>query len=104
MGVSMGIQHVASGEYAVVEIATLRGFRSGWLPVAERLGLVMVAQFADGALGAGVVPWQVPLIVAEVERLRQWCAGDPDYAWMAEVCGDILAAFARTNPAEYDFG
>ena len=105
MTVSMGIRHRASGEYEVVHIATSGGFDRAWRPAAEQLGLGLVAQFADGAL-TGVAPWQVPLITAEVGRLRQWLSGQPGGEHMAERCADILGAFARTDPAacEYDFG
>jgi hypothetical protein len=105
MTVEMGIRYRDSGEYEVVPVATSETFRLVWLPACERLGLELVPLFAGGALTT-VPPELVPRIVAEVERLRAWAAGQPDGEYLADRCLGILAAFARTDPAEcaYDFG
>ena len=104
MTVEMGIRHRDSGGYEVVPVATAASFRSVWLPACERLGLELVPMFAGGALTT-VPPELVPRIIAEVERLRGWAAGQPDGEYLADRCSGILAAFARTDPAacEYDF-
>ena len=105
MTVEMGIRHRDSGEYEVVPVSTSATFDSVWLPAAERLGLELVPLFAGGALTT-VPPDLVPRIVAEVRRLRDWAATQPDGDYLVERCAAILDAFERTNPAncEYDFG
>jgi hypothetical protein len=98
MTVEMGIRHHATGEYEVVPVATSDTFRRVWLPACERLGLEFVPLFAGGALTT--VPAElVPQIVAEVERLRAATLATPDGDYLADRCSDILAAFARTDPA-----
>lgn len=104
MTVSMGIRHRESGEYEVVPVATNASFRRVWLPACEKLCLQFIPLFADGALTR--VPTElVPQIIDEVSRLQRWAVARPD-EYLQERCGDILAAFARTNPAmcDYDFG
>jgi hypothetical protein len=105
MTVSMGIRHRGSGEYEVVPVATSATFDSVWLPACERLGLKLVPLFACGAL-ASVPPELVPLIVSELERLRDAALGLPEGAYLAARCSGLLAAFARTDSAtcDYDFG
>lgn len=105
MSVELGIRHRDSDEYEVVPIATAETFRRVWLPACERLGLELVPLFSGGSLT--VVPQElVPRIVAEVVRLQQWAAAQPDGDYLSVQCASILAAFGRTDPAacEYDFG
>ena len=105
MSVSMGLRNKATGEYRLVPIASSSGFAEGWLPLCERLGLRHVSMFAGGALTT-VPDDLIPEIVRELRALRAHCEADPEAAWIAERCRDVLAAFAETNPAEweYDFG
>ena len=105
VSVEMGIHHRATGDYQVVPVATIDAFRLVWLPACERLGLELVPLFAGGALSP--VPAEMVLrVVAEVTRLRDAAAEWPDGDYLADRCLSILAAFARTDPAayEYDFG
>ena len=105
MSVEMGIRHRDSGEYELVPVATSESFRTLWLPAARRLGLEFVPLFSGGALTT-VLPDLVPRIVAEVRRLRDWAANQPDGGYLADRCAGILHAFERTDPSrcEYDFG
>jgi hypothetical protein len=105
MTVSMGIKHRGSGDYEVVPVATNRTFREVWLPACKGLGLSLVPLFFGGAF-LHVPPNLVPGIVSELERLREWASSREDGAYLVDRCGDILAAFARTDPGacDYDFG
>lgn len=105
MTIEMGILDSDSGEYSVVPVATVAAFQGVWLPACERLGLELVPLFGGGALTT-VPPELVLQIVAEIERLRSWAAEWQVDSYLADRCSDILAAFARTDPAvcHYDFG
>src|SRR5262249_14333312 len=105
MSIAMGIGHRDSGEYEVVPIATNATFRRVWLPACERLGLSLVPQFYGGGVGFSS-PDAARQSVAGVERLRGWAASQPDGESLVDRCGDLLAAFERTNPesCDYDFG
>lgn len=105
MSVSMGLQHKATGEYRNVALASLRGFTEGWLPLCERLGLQFVPLFSGGALTT--VPDElVPEIIRELRLLLAEAEVASETAWIAERVRNVLAAFAETNPTEweYDFG
>ena len=105
MTVALGIRHRDSGEYDVVAVATAAAFRSIWLPACELLGLKLVPLF-EGRAFTNVPPSLVPEIVEEVERLKKWALDQPEGAYLAERCTNILAAFKNTSPAtcDYDFG
>ena len=105
MTVAMGIRHRASGEYEVVPVATNETFRRVWLPACERLGLTLVPLF-DGGAFFRLPPNLIPGVVSEVNALREWASARPDGEPLAERCGEILAAFGRTDPesCDYDFG
>jgi hypothetical protein len=105
MSVEMGIRHRDTGAYEVVPVATAQTFGQVWLPACERLGLKLVPLFANGAL-TRVPPELIPQILAELEHLRAVATELTDGGYLADQCSGILAAFARTDPAlfEYDFG
>jgi hypothetical protein len=101
----MGLQNKTTQEYREVPIASLRGFREGWVPLCERLGLQFVPLFVGGALT--VVPDQlIPEIIRELHLLFAEVNSVPDCEWIAERINAILAAFTETSPTEwqYDFG
>lgn len=104
MTVELGIRHRESGEYEVVPVATSATFREVWLPACKQLGLELVPEFPGGALTT--VPAEfVPRIVDELDRLRQWAAGnvgDPYAGYLVDRCDGLLRAFARTDPAACD--
>jgi|GEM_PF-3737994 len=105
MSVSMGLRHKTSGEYREVPIASSRGFIEGWLPLCEQLGLQYIPLFNGGAFTT--VPEDlIPEIIRELRLLHTKVENDSGRAWIAERVTDILAAFAETNPKEweYDFG
>jgi hypothetical protein len=105
MAVSIGLLNKATGEYREVPVATLATFRNAWLPLCERLGLLWVPLFAGGALTT-VPEHAIPDIIRELHTLAAELSSDPDMDWLRERVDAILAAFAETNPAEweYDFG
>jgi hypothetical protein len=105
MSISMGIHHHGSGEYEIVPIATNATFRRVWLPACERLGLSRVQRFEGGGLNF-CSPNLARQIVSELETLRGWASSQPDGEYLVDRCGDILAAFERTDPeaCDYDFG
>ncbi|MBN9122614.1 MAG: hypothetical protein J0I06_26280 [Planctomycetes bacterium] len=105
MSISMGLRHKTSGEYREVPIASSCGFAEGWLPFCHHLGLQFVPLFSGGALTA--VPADlVPEILRELRLLLVAVEVAPNGAWIAERVRGLLAAFAATDPAEweYDFG
>lgn len=105
MSISLGIRHRESGEHQVVPIATNALFRRVWLPARERLGLSPVPLFEGGGLCFSG-PNPARQVVSELEALRDWAALQPDGESLVDRCGDLLAAFERTDPeaCDFDFG
>jgi hypothetical protein len=102
MSISLGIHHRESGGYEDVAIATNATFRQVWLPACERLGLLLVPLFEGGGL-VFYGPNLARQVVSELEVLRDWAASQPDGEYLVDRCGDLLAAFERTDPEACDF-
>lgn len=99
----MNLQNRQTGEFREVPLGSLRGFNEDWLPACERLGLVWVPQFSGGALT--VVPDElINPIRQELCQLRSALLGAKQGAWIVERIDSALAAFAETNPTEWEYG
>ena len=105
MSVEMGIKNKRTGEYRVIPVSTAQAFREYWIPFSEEIGLEMVPHLHDGTFTT-VRNQEIPAITAELRRLRAFVLAKPDLAGIAGRIDLILAAFERSDSAdfEYDFG
>jgi len=105
MTVSLGWKHRQTGEYRDVPISPSEPFRKQWIPAAHALGLELVPHLHDGTFTV-VANEDIPKILEELERLREYVAGKSELAWIAQRIDHIVATFESTDPAqwEYDFG
>jgi len=102
MSVSLMLHHRSRNEVREVPIATEHGFREGWLPVCQRLGLHLVPMFSGGAL-TPVPANLLPAIIDELTLMRSALNSDRDRGWIVEQIDAILAAFWETSPDEWDY-
>lgn len=105
MTVSLGLKHRHTGEYRVVPVSCSMPFEELWIPAAQTLGLELVPHLHDGTFTM-LENEDIPKILDELRRLREYVADKEELAWIAERIDDIVATFNATDPAEweYDFG
>lgn len=70
-----------------VPVAAERAFETYWLPASRLLGLNWVPAFQGGF---AVQSEDIPEILEELERLRQFLASEPPGQLPAGVAGDML--------------
>jgi hypothetical protein len=105
MTVSLGLINRQTGEFRDVPVSTSDSFRKRWLPAAQALGLELVPHLHDGTFTV-LAKEDIPKILEELRRLREYVVVKPELASIAERIDNIVATFRSTDPAEweYDFG
>ena len=102
MSVSLMLRNKLTDECREVPVASQQGFTVSWLQFCQQLGLELVPLFAGGALTT-VSDDLIPEIVRELRLLLAAAETSPDSEWIAMSVRGILAAFADTNPTEWEY-